>query len=427
MKTNIDPAVEKSGVVDNQEAWAVIHDRAALQFELPLKNIRADVLSGYIDTNNVTKPDIWAAREVTLDAKENLTPVLVGIWDSGVDVSIFGDQVFNDPHPTPSGTHGLAYADDGSPSPSWLQPLTPAQQLQYPDARAQLKGLGDLSNAIDSPEARALRLKFSTLSSDQINELSNLYKVLDPYIHGTHVAGIAIRGNPAARLVVARFDDQLPDFTFQPTTEWAHRMASDFEQISDYFRTRNVRVVNMSWGDDPSEFEAWLSKTGAGTDPAKRKRRALELFDIWHEAVEMAIKNAPNTLFICAAGNSDSNVGYQRDVPSSLHLPNLIAVGAVNQAGDETSFTSYGDTVVVDADGYNVESYVPGGSKLQLSGTSMASPNVVNLAAKLFALQPSLTPAQVIDLIKRGSTTSEDGRRHLIDEKRSVALLREGK
>jgi hypothetical protein len=88
MKTNIDPAVEKSGVVDNQEAWAVIHDRAALQFELPSKNIRADVLSGYIDTHNATKPDIWAAREVTLNAKENLTPVLVGIWDSGVDVSI---------------------------------------------------------------------------------------------------------------------------------------------------------------------------------------------------------------------------------------------------------------------------------------------------------------------------------------------------
>ena len=110
-------------------------------------------------------------------------------------------------------------------------------------------------------------------------------------------------------------------------------------------------------------------------------------------------------------------------MPASLKLSNLITVGSVNQAGEETSFTSYGDTVVVDADGYNVESFVPGGARLQLSGTSMASPNVVNLAAKLFAIDPSLTPQQAIDLIKKGATASEDGRRHLIDEKRTVALL----
>ncbi len=54
----------------------------------------------------------------------------------------------------------------------------------------------------------------------------------------------------------------------------------------------------------------------------------------------------------------------------------------------------------------------------------MASPNVANLAAKLFALDPSLTPAQAIDLIKAGATASEDGRRHLINPKKSVELLR---
>jgi subtilisin family serine protease len=108
-----------------------------------------------------------------------------------------------------------------------------------------------------------------------------------------------------------------------------------------------------------------------------------------------------------------------------LHLPNLIAVGAVNQAGDETSFTSYGDTVVADANGYNVESYLPGGTKVKLSGTSMASPGVVNLAAKLFAVDPALTPEQAIRLIRDGASASDDGRRHLIDEKRSLALLKE--
>lgn len=112
---------------------------------------------------------------------------------------------------------------------------------------------------------------------------------------------------------------------------------------------------------------------------------------------------------------------FAQDVPARLRLPNLIAVGTVNQAGDETSFTRYGRTVVVDADVYEVESTIPGGG----TGTSIASPNVANLAAKLFALDPSLTPEQVIDLIKRGATTSEDGRRHLMDEKLSMALLKE--
>jgi len=423
VKTDLDPAVQKSGALDNLEAWDLISTRVDLQFAIPLGTARGEVLKQYIAAHNVVKPDIWAAREVTLTKNQNLSPVLVAIWDSGVDVSLFPNQLFTDPKPTASGTHGLAFDDRGGPSTTWLYPLTPEQQNAYPAFREQIKGFLDIENGIDSPEADAVQKKFSTLSPDQMHQLFELNKVLGFYLHGTHCAGIAVRGNPAARLVVARFNDQLPDLPFAPTAEWARRLGAAFQQMSDYFRTRNVRVVNMSWGDDPEEFETWISKTGGGADPAERKKQAAELYAIWRNAIETAIKNSPNTLFITAAGNSDSNNAFVEDVPSSLHLPNLIAVGAVNQAGDETSFTSYGDTVVVDADGYNVESYVPGGARLKLSGTSMASPNVVNLAAKLFALDPSLTPAKVIDLIKQGATASDDGRRHLIDEKRSVALL----
>jgi hypothetical protein len=179
----------------------------------------------------------------------------------------------------------------------------------------------------------------------------------------------------------------------------------------------------MSWGGGPEDYETALEKNGIGKDAAERKAIATKLFTIERNGLYHAIQSAPGILFICAAGNADSNSSFNEMIPSSFKLPNLLTVGAVDQAGDEASFTSYGDTVLVDADGYQVESVLPGGYKVRFSGTSMASPNTVNLAAKLIALDPELTPVQTIHLIVAGATTSKDGRRHNIDEKQSVDLL----
>jgi subtilisin family serine protease len=422
--TELDPAAARSGALDANQAWRLVSSRVVLRRLLPLGGVLADVLHAYIAKNEVAKADIWAAREVTLTAADKLTPVNVAIWDSGVDVALFPGQVFDDPRPTASGTHGLAFDDVGGLSTDLLYPLSDAQQAAYPAFRELVQGRLDLQNGVDSPAARAVRKKFETMSPAEMHAMFEDDKVLSYYVHGTHCAGIAVRGNPAARLVVARFNDQLPDLPFAPTEAWARQMGRAFQQLSDYFRTRHVRVVNVSWGDDEQEFETWLSKTGGGGDPAQRKARATALFALWKQAVRDAIHSAPDTLFVTAAGNSDSNVGFIEDVPPSLREPNLLAVGAVNQAGDETSFTSHGEQVVVHASGYQVDSFVPGGTRLRLSGTSMAAPNVVNLAAKLIALDPTLTPAQTIDLIRRGATASDDGRRHLLDEQRSVALLK---
>lgn len=133
-----------------------------------------------------------------------------------------------------------------------------------------------------------------------------------------------------------------------------------------------------------------------------------------------AMAAAPDILFVTTSGNSDSDSGFEQTSPADIVLPNLMTIGAVDSAGNETSFSSFGRTTVAHANGYQVESFMPGGGRLRASGTSMAAPQVTNLAAKLWALYPNLSVAQVKQLIVDGADKS--GRVNLIHPRRTLEL-----
>ena len=63
---------------------------------------------------------------------------------------------------------------------------------------------------------------------------------------------------------------------------------------------------------------------------------------------------------------------------------------------------------------------IPGGDKLAESGTSMASPQVTNLAGKILAVNPALKPGDVIDIIRSTADKTADGRRTLINPKKAL-------
>jgi hypothetical protein len=434
----IEPVVAKTGELKGDQAARVLNMYVTLTRRLPLKQEIIASYQEYIDANQAAKPDIWADRSVTLSPDGNYTPVLVGVWDSGTDCDVFKERLFVNPAEKLDGrdddgngfiddVHGIAFDIHARRTTGLLCPLGDAAD-RAPRIMNQLKGFMDLQAAVDSPECSALRQKLAGLKPADVKGFIEDLSLVGNYAHGTHVAGIITAGNPFAKLLIARLSYDYRMIPVARTVEWGRRDAAKCRDTVEYFKAHGVRVVNMSWGETREDAETSLERNGIGADAEERREIARKVFALQREGLYDAIKNAPDILFVCAAGNADNDVEFDEYIPSSFDLPNLLTVGAVDQSGAPTSFTSFGRTVQVYANGFEVESYVPGGARMKMSGTSMASPNAANLAAKLLAVDPTLTPPQVIDLIKKGADRRTEGGRSflLMNPKRTLELLRPG-
>lgn len=409
-RANLDPMAKNLNLdVPAQLVAGIVSTRNAFEYVLPVKDDAVAVLQALVDGKQVAKVDNWTPRLATLPPDAKAKPVVVGIWDSGTDVSLF--KAADKP--------GIAFDKDAKPVSALVRPMGEAEK-RLPQLKQFVKGSMDLRAAIDSEDARALKKHIGSLKPEEVKQFQEDLGAVGMWVHGTHVAGIAVEGNPFARVTAVAMHWSHETVPQLPTEETAARNAASFKAAVDHFRAAGARVVNMSWRYGPTFYEGALAYHNVGKTPEERKQMANRIFAVEKKALEEAIAGAKDILFVAGSGNEDNSADFSQYIPAGFELPNLITAGAVDQSGTETGFSTFGKTVVVHANGFEVVSYMPGGDKTKLSGTSMASPQVANLAAKLFAMKPELTPVQVKDLILKGA--DRNGRVNLINPKKSLAM-----
>ena len=205
--------------------------------------------------------------------------------------------------------------------------------------------------------------------------------------HGTHVAGIigAVRGNGIGLDGVAAANVKLMILRAVPDGDERDK---DIANAIRYAADTGANVINMSFGKAYS--------------PQKQ---------VIDDAVRYA--ESKGVLLVHAAGNEGADIDKSPSFPTRSFLNgggarNWIEVGASTPRAVDAlaaSFSNYSQrNVDVFAPGEQIWSTVPGNRYENLQGTSMASPVVAGVAALLMEYFPTLTAADVKDIIVRSAT-----------------------
>ena len=334
-----------------REARQLLAIARTQQLLLPLRSeiIQAGQQAHTSINSTGIRPACWDDRMVALGVSEIKAPVIVAVWDTGVDPAIFPGQIYE--NPGEAGEKSSNNLDDDNDG--YIDNL---HGLSFEHQGHSPKPIIDMDAYCRFYAKETGRTRFPAGMQRMLQSIRG---------HGTCGASLIATGNPAVRL-----------YNLRSTFFNAGGMAGvvedawipTIESVITHLRDDGVRIVNMSWGGASEELE---------------------------DALERGIAASPNVLFVVSAGNSGRDTGEDRRVLGDKTYDNVVLVGALDPQCEPTDFTSYGDFVNLFAWGRRVPATTIGGLPDFFGGTSAAAPIVSGLAAKLLALDPSLTPTQL--------------------------------
>jgi subtilisin family serine protease len=204
--------------------------------------------------------------------------------------------------------------------------------------------------------------------------------------HGTHVAGtIACLSNNSQMVAGVTWQCRLMPIKVltrivkiaNPADVRGTGSAADISAGIRWAVDNGARVINLSLG-------------GSADTMVER------------DAVAYAIANG--VVVVAAMGNA----GAAGPISYPAAYPGVVAVGAIDIADRRASFSQVGPHIDVVAPGVDVLSTVWNDSTATMSGTSMASPHVAGVAALVLSIKPSLSGAQVADILRQTARPLRD-------------------
>jgi hypothetical protein len=188
----------------------------------------------------------------------------------------------------------------------------------------------------------------------------------DVYGHGTAVAGSAAAlSNNYTGVAGVAWNNPIMPLRISDPSGWAtySAMASAMTYAAD----RGVKVINLSY---------------AGSSSSSTLQNAVNY--AWNKGA----------VIVASAGNYSTSTPYY---PAACN--NVVSVSATTSSDTIASFSNYGNWIDLSAPGVSILTTNNGGGYGSWSGTSFSSPITAGVAALVFSANPSLSNAQVVEIL----------------------------